>query len=144
MTLILVAIGLVLILIELLTVSTFFVWIAAGVFAAAFTSVFTDNIYILLGVGTLVTIICLASLQSKYINYIKPKNATQTSYNNLIGRKAKMLDDYHADGVNSGSAKVGGVTWSVVCENERTTFTADETVIIKAIEGSKLIIGKEE
>lgn len=144
MTFILIGIGLLLILVEILTVSTIFIWISIGFFAAALASAFTGNLYVLILVGTIATVLSLVSLKSKYVNYTKPKTLIQTASNELIGKKAKMLESYRSDGASVGVAIIGGVTWTVSCEREGLNFKEDELVKISAISGSRLIIEKGE
>lgn len=144
MTLILAVIGIVLVVLEVATTSTFFIWIAIGFFAASITSLITTNLIVVTIVGIIVTVLSVSLMRTKYARYVLPKNQTPTSYNELIGNHAIMQADYTANGVDVGTARVGGVDWSVQSEQVGNIFQANERVVIKKIEGVRLIIEKEE
>ncbi len=144
MTLILAMIGIALIVLEVFTASTFFIWIAVGFIAASLTSLITTNVVIIGFVGVLATLLSLALLRTSYAKYILPKENAQTSYNELIGKHAIMQEDYTSNGVDVGLARVGGVDWSVQCDTSGVEFLEGQRVIIKKIEGVRLIIDREE
>ncbi len=144
MTYILAAIGVVLLILEVITISTFLVWIAIGFFAASLTSIFTTNIFIIAFVGTVATILSLLVLKTKYVKLVMPKKREETAFNELIGKHAIMQADYFANGVDIGLARVGGIDWSVQSKEEGLEYTTGERVLIHRIEGVRLIIGKEE
>ncbi len=137
-------VALLLIVVEVLTVSTFFIWVSLGVFASALTSLVTDNVVIITLVGIVITILSLVMLRTKYFNYARPKKIEATAYEKLIGKKATMLEDYLTNGANTSSAKVDGVIWTVICETSATKFNKNEIVLIEDVVGSKLVIRKED
>ncbi|WOO86398.1 NfeD family protein [Mollicutes bacterium LVI A0039] len=143
MSFILIIIGIVLVVLEALTASTFIIWIAFGFLCAALTSFATSNIIIIATVGIVTTLLSVALLRTKYVRWILPKNRTETSYNEIIGKKAVMKEDYTADGVSVGVATINGVDWSVQCETDNLTFIKGERVMILKIEGVRLFIEKE-
>lgn len=142
-TLILAIIGIALIVVEVITASTFAIWIAVGFLCASLTSLVTDNLIIIALVGTVAMLLSVAVLRTKYIKYFLPKERKETSYNELLGKHAILQDDYTSNGVDVGVARVQGVDWSVQCEQSGVEFTKGERVVIKKIEGVRLIIEKE-
>lgn len=144
MTFVLAIIGIVLIGLEIFTSSTFLVFIGVGFIAASLVSLLTTNLIIISVVGVLVTLVSIGLLRKKYAHYMQPKAHTQTSYNELIGKHAIMLEDYTANGVDIGLVRVTGIDWSVQCETLGLSFKEGESVIIQKIEGARLIIDKEE
>ncbi|WOO87996.1 NfeD family protein [Mollicutes bacterium LVI A0039] len=143
MTLILTIIGIFLIIAEVLTASTFVIWIAIGFLCAALVSLVTSNFVVLAAVGIITTLLSVAVLRTKYVKWVLPKERVETAHNELIGKAAIMKEDYTSNGVDVGIARVGGVDWSVQCETLETSFTAGERVVIKKIEGVRLLIEKE-
>lgn len=144
MTLILALIGIGLIALEVFTASTFFIWIAVGFLCASLVSLVTSNIIIIVFVGVIATLVSVASLRSKYAKLIMPKENAQTSYNELIGKHAIMVEDYTSNGVDVGLGRAQGVDWSVWCETPGIKFSEGERVVIKKIEGVRLVVEREE
>lgn len=144
MTLILALIGAALLVLEVITASTFFIWIAVGFFCASLVSLITSNLIIVAAVGIVATLLSVASLRSRYAKWILPKENAKTSYNELIGKHAIMQADYTSNGVDVGLARVGGVDWSVQCLQAGQKFSKEERVVIKKIEGVRLIVEREE
>lgn len=143
MTFILAIIGIILVGVEVVTASTFFIWIAIGFLCASLTSIVTSNIIIIAFVGIITAVGSIVGLKDKYIKYIQPKD-TPTTYNELIGKFAIMQADYTSNGVDVGLARVGGVDWTVQCATSHVSFKAGERVVIRKIEGVRLIIEREE
>lgn len=143
MTLILVIIGIVLIMLEVFTASTFFIWIAVGFLSSGLVSLVTSNVIIISAVGIFSTLISVAVLRTRYVKFVMPKERVETAHNELIGKNAIMRDDYTSNGVDVGVARVGGVDWSVQCDESNVNFEAGERVVIKKIEGVRLLIEKE-
>lgn len=144
MTLILAIIGLALIVLEVFTASTFFIWIAVGFLCASLVSLVTSNLIVLAIVGVVTTLLSVAVLKAKYVELVLPAERTKTSYNELIDKHAIMQEDYDSNGVDVGLARVQGVDWSVQCEESGVHFEKDERVVIKKIEGVRLIIERED
>lgn len=144
MTIELLVIGLVLIGLEVFTASTFFIFLGLGFLAASLVSLVTDSVIVISLVGIVVSVISLVSLRTMYVQLVLPKEKTKTSYNGLIGKHAIMQDDYTSNGVDVGLARVSGTDWSVQCETNNLAFTKGERVVIRKIEGVRLIIDREE
>lgn len=144
MSVILAIIGVILVIAEVITVSTFFIWIAIGFLVASFVSLFTSNIFIIAMFGIVASVASVMLLKTSYVKYVLPKKRTETAFNELIGKHAIMQEDYTSNGVDKGLARVGGVDWSVQCEESGIKFEAGQRVTIKKIEGVRLIIEEEE
>ena len=60
----------------------------------------------------------------------------------LTDKKAKIIEEI--DQIEGfGKVKVNGETWKAIADNSTATFEIGETVVIKAVDGVKLIIEKE-
>lgn len=140
---ILIIIGLILIILEIFTVTTLLIWIGIGFLAAALISLFTSNPIILLIAGTIVCLLTMAIFRDKFKNGLLAGKQTKTSYEELIGKKAKITTEFIGNGVNRGTLKINGVEWiALACDNE--VYKTDEIVIITKIDGAKMHVKKEE
>lgn len=144
MTFILAIVGMLLVICEVITISTYFIWIAIGFLAASLASIITTNIIIIATVGILATLLSVGLLKTKYVKYVLPKKRVETAFNELVGKYAIMQENYVSNGVDTGLAKVQGVEWSCQCEEINTHFDKGERVKIIKIEGVRLIIEREE
>lgn len=144
MTIILAVIGVGLIVLEVFTASTFFIWIAVGFIAASLVSLTTESIVVIAICGVVATLLSLGLLRTRYAKYILPKENAKTAFNELIGEHAIMEADYTSNGVDVGVARASGASWSVQCAVSGVTFTKGERVVIEKIEGARLIIAREE
>ncbi len=144
MTLILLIVGIVLIILEAITTSTFLIWIGFGFICASIVSLLTESIFIILVVGIIGSIISVALFKKEYVKIVKEGGNIPTSYNENIGKKATMITDYKSDGVATGRAIVNGMEWSVQAKGNDLSFSKGELVYIKKIEGVRLIIEKEK
>lgn len=140
---ILIIIAIILLILEMATISTYFIWVSIGFFAAAICAIFTDNLIVITIIGLLATICSVLLLKSKYVALILPKKRTKTAYEQNIGKQAVMLDSYDADGVSVGQAKIEGQEWTAICKQANTHFETGELVNVIAIEGVKLVIEKK-
>lgn len=142
MTIILAIIGLLLIILEAITVSTFFIWLGIGFLGAAIIAYFTSNVLIIVLGGIIITLLSVMVFKPRYLKSIQPNGSVKTSYNQLVGSTVKMLEDYDYDGTNTATAIVKSITWTVEAKQMNASFKKDELVVVKAIDGAKLIIEK--
>ncbi len=141
--LILVIIGLVAIAVEFLTISTFFIWIAFGLWAAAITALVTTNVYVITIVGLVVGIGSAFGFRSNYIAYANKTGDTKTSYESHIGTSVVLLGDYEPNETNHGEIKLNGVVWSARSVNQEVKYVKDEVVTIVDIKGNFVYINKK-
>lgn len=126
-----------LIIVELGTMGLTSIWFAIGAFAAAITTQFTNNLWIQLIVFMVLSIILwifTRPIAVKHLNLGKEK----TNVDSLAGQKAIVtitIDNLQA----TGQAKVNGLEWTARSADD-SIINAGETVIIKEVEGVKLIV----
>ncbi len=126
-----------LIIVELGTMGLTSIWFAVGAFAAAITTQFTNNLWIQLIVFMVLSIILwifTRPIAVKHLNLGKEK----TNVDSLAGQKAIVtttIDNLQA----TGQAKVNGLEWTARSADD-SIINAGETVIIKEVEGVKLIV----
>lgn len=128
---------------EVMTEGFCLLWFAVAALVSLFLSLITDNIIIQSGVFLIVALlllICTKNLTAKFMNS-RPK--AESNIDALIGKKAKVIEDINPI-EGTGKVKINGDVWKAYPENNEDTFSIDEQVIIKSIDGVKLIIAKEE
>jgi membrane protein implicated in regulation of membrane protease activity len=126
-----------LIIVELGTMGLTSIWFAVGAFAAAITTQFTNNLWIQLIVFMVLSIILwifTRPIAVKHLNLGKEK----TNVDSLAGQKAIVtttIDNLQA----TGQAKVNGLEWTARSADD-SIINAGQTVVIKEVEGVKLIV----
>lgn len=129
---------LILLFIELATVNLVSIWFAVGSLAAFITTFFTDNIIILVGVFIVVSIISLI-LTKPIIKKFKANEVVPTNSDRVIGKRAEVVKKITED--EYGEVRVLGNVWTAVAKE---TFEVGQKVKVKAIDGVKLVVCKEE
>jgi len=127
---------------EVFTEGFFLLWFAVGALVGLLVTLFTDNIIIQFLFFILTSVILLLSTQKITINFLNNRKKVESNINALIGKKAKIIEAL--DPIEgAGKVKVNGEVWKAIPTNNSQTFEIGETVIIRDIDGVKLIIEKE-
>ncbi|MBQ8538256.1 MAG: NfeD family protein [Ruminococcus sp.] len=122
---------------EAITPQLVSIWFALGAVGGCVTSLITDKIWIQIVVAVVITLISLVLTRplAKRITTVKKTN---TNSDRNIGKTAVVIADI--DNINAvGQVKVGYTVWSAKSVND-TVITKDTKVIVKAIEGAKLVV----
>ena len=122
---------------EIITVNLVTIWFAIGALVSCVVAYFCDNIFIQIGVFLLTSIIvlvCTKPLSQK----IRKGKKVATNSDRVIGMEGVVTMDISKN--NVGEVKVDGKRWSAVSKEE---FHKDDIVVIKKIDGVKLIVEKE-
>ena len=128
----------ILLFIELVTVNLVTIWFAIGAVAAIITTIFTDSVLIQTIVFVVVSGISLL-ITKPLINKLKGFEVTPTNSDRVIGKLADVTKDIIPN--NFGEVKIFGEYWTAISEEK---IKAGAKVRVKAIEGVKLIVEKEE
>lgn len=127
--------------IEATTAQLVSIWFAVGAVGGCITSLITDKIWIQVVVAVLVTLITLIATRP----LAKRLNNTQKTHTNSdrnIGKIAVVISDI--DNLqSSGQVKVGSTVWSAKSADD-SIIKKDSKVIVKDIEGAKLIVEMTE
>ena len=137
MTLIWVVAFLGLLLVEFLTVGLVSIWFAVGALAALITSFITESVLIQTVIFIVVSVITLIVTQP-LIKKFKVNRFEPTNSDRVIGKVAEVTKEIRPD--KYGEVEVYGVTWMAA---GKSRYTVGSKVIVKQIEGSKLIVEKE-
>ncbi len=128
----------VLLFIEIVTVNLVSIWFAIGAVAAMITASFTDSLLIQIIVFTVVSAIVLL-LTKPIVKKLRKTEIEATNSDRVVGKEAIVTKKITKD--SYGEVKVLGKYWTA-CSNK--TLKEEEKVIVKGIDGVKLIVEKEE
>lgn len=129
---------LVLIAIEAATVSLTTIWLAAGSLLAFILSLLKLSLLVQIFGFLTVSIVLLIFTRPVAIKYLKV-GGHKTNIDALIGSKGIVISDITEH--NTGQVKVRGQIWTAVSATGET-LEKDTEVIIKDIQGVKLIVTK--
>lgn len=127
-----------LIFIELMTVNLMTIWFALGAIVAMLVTFLTDNVLIQLAVfiaSSFITLFATKPLIKKF----KVNEKTPTNLDRVIGKRAEVTKKITSD--EYGEVKVYGNLWTATADK---IFNVGDKVIVKEIDGVKLIVDKEE
>ncbi len=123
--------------IEATTAQLVSIWFAVGAVGGCITSLITDNIMIQIIVAVLVSVITLIATRPLAKRVMNVKKAHTNSDRN-IGKMAVVISDI--DNVAaSGQVKVDSSIWSAKSA-DGTVIKKDSKVLVKSIEGVKLVV----
>ncbi|MDO5563728.1 MAG: NfeD family protein [Eubacteriales bacterium] len=126
--------------IELFSLAMVSIWFVFGSIAAYIAYFFHLNFYIQIIIFFIISFIsffiCKIFWKNKIKNHFIPTNADR-----YIGKVALVIDTI--DNLHStGTIKINGQIWNARNVNENEILNKDEKVIIKEIQGSKMLIEK--
>lgn len=122
---------------EISTVGLVSIWFIASAIVSLILSFFISSFYIQFFVFVLLGIILLITTRPILTKLLKTKNIS-TNLDRIIGTTGIVTKDIMKN--NIGEVKVDGKYWSAISKSE---IKKDQEVIIKAIDGVKLIVEKE-
>lgn len=131
----------VLLVIEIVTMALTTIWFAGGAIAAFLTAYIGFDLWVQIAVFLIVSIVLLVLTRPLAMRFFNEKRE-HTNAESLIGKKALVTEDIDTlRGV--GKVEVNGMEWSAKSD-ESETIEKDTIVLIKGIQGVKLIVDKEE
>lgn len=129
---------LVLLFIEIITINLVTIWFAIGALGALITALITDSFVIQVIVFLVVSIIALL-VTKPLIKKFKGFQVVPTNSDRVIGKIGEVTKKIEKN--KYGEVKVFGNIWTAYSDEELEVGTK---VIVKEIEGVKLIVKKEE
>ena len=129
------------IVIEAATVQLVTVWFVFGALAALITELFGGNLTIQLVVFTIVSITAIVLMRPVVKRWMS-KNYNPTNADRCIGKTALVVENID-NSAESGAVKINGVIWTARSAGGEN-ISSNEQVIIKEIDGVKLIVEKKE
>ena len=131
------AVALVMLVIEALTVGLATIWFAAGALVALLAALLDFSIAVQIVLFLAVSICLLVFTRKIFVEKLKA-GSEKTNVDALVGEKGVVISPIHPYEV--GQVKVGRQVWSAVGKNPDETFAVDQLVKINAIEGVKLVV----
>ncbi len=129
-----------LIVIEIMTMGLTTIWFAGGCAAALLVCLIGLPIWVQVGVFVGVSVLLLLLTRPLAQRFID-SNKVRTNADSLIGQEALITE--RVDNVKgTGSARINGQDWTARSVITEQTIEPGEVVMIRAIEGVKLIVGK--
>ena len=122
---------------EIATVGLVSIWFIASGIVALILSFFIDSFYIQFAVFVVLGIILLITTRPILNKLIVPKKS-KTNLDRVIGMNGIVTESISKN--NVGEVKVDGKRWSAISNKK---IDVGEEVIIKDIDGVKLIVEKE-
>lgn len=131
-------IAVVALIVEASTAALVSIWFVVGGILALATS-FIPNFpfwaeIIIFVAGSLITF----ALFRPFLSTLMKKRVIKTNSDSLLGKKGVVLSEI--TDLTIGSVKVGGLVWSAIPADPSKTIQKDSIVVIKAIEGNKLLV----
>jgi len=131
----------VLLLIEIATMGLTTIWFAGGALVAFLASYIGFGIVVQVLVFLIVSILLLVLTRPLAVKFFN-KDRQKTNAESLIGQKAVVREEINTLQA-TGRVEVNGMEWSAKTE-ESDIIATDTVVVIKGIQGVKLIVEKEE
>lgn len=128
--------------IEAVTMALTTIWFAGGALAAFFLSLMGFGVELQLTVFVVVSFILLfftRPLASRYVN----KFTIKTNSEELVGKHARITVkvDNQAE---TGAAVLNGQEWTARADDETKVYAPGTMVVVKAIQGVKLIVSEAQ
>ena len=132
----------VLVVIELLTMGLSTIWFAGGALIALLAELIGAPVYVQVVLFIVVSVLLLFLTRPVAVRYLN-RGRVKTNAESLIGRSAFVIEEI--DNLKAmGCVSVDGQEWTARCVNDDTVIEKDKVVVIKAIQGVKLIVAMKE
>lgn len=134
-----IALTVILVVVEALTVQLVTIWFAAGSLAATIASLAGATTVWQCVIFVSVSLLALI-LTRPYVKKAIEKRTVPTNADRCIGKEAVVIEKID-NRAGQGQVKIGGVVWTARSEDD-SIIGCDEVVLIKKIEGVKVIVQK--
>jgi membrane protein implicated in regulation of membrane protease activity len=129
---------LVLVGIEIGTMALTTIWFAGGAMAGFILSLFGTSLEAQLAVFVIVSFVLLIFTRPWAIKHVN-SHSVKTNVNSLIGKDARVTAEVN-NRMGTGTAVVNGQEWTARALDENDIYPADTQVVIRDIQGVKLIV----
>lgn len=133
-----IGVGIIFLIIEMLTTALVSIWFVPAAIITCLVSLFVDSIIWQIAIFVVLSAVFMVICRRIYNKHIK-KTVDEVDQNEkLLGKTATVTEDTNAV---TGRILVGDVYWRAVSENGET-LPKGEIVVIKAVNGTTLVINK--
>lgn len=126
--------------VEAATTQLVSIWFAVGGIAAVITVALGGDLFVQCGVFLAVTVLTLV-LTRPLVKKITKFKKTETNADRYIGKPGIVMEEIN-NTTGHGQVKVFGSIWTARSESD-AVILAGENVVVKRIEGVKLIVDKQ-
>ncbi len=134
------AVGIVLVIVEIFTAGFFALWFAIGAFAAALAAwAGLSNIWQVFILAAVSAALLVAS-RTIFQKFLYKDKEVRSNVDALVGKDAVVLEGI-PDDLTTGRVRVGGENWSAVIK-EKTPVVEKERVKVVAVKGNRLVVKK--
>lgn len=124
--------------IELATAGLATIWFCGGAIIALIMAAFNLPVWSQVAVFAVLSIVLLI-LTRPIVKKLKSKKVAPMNTERVLGRKSIVIDDI--DGLSgNGSVKIDGIIWSAISENDDTVILKGTKVIVKKVDGVKVVV----
>lgn len=134
------AVIIVTIIIEIITVGLTSIWLTGGALAALFVCLLGGHWGLQLAVFFAVTFILIYFTRPWALKYLEGRK-TATNYEETIGKTVRITETVD-NKRGLGKADYNGMEWTARSKDEDITFAVDEQAVVCEVQGVKLILEK--
>ena len=133
-----IGVGVIFLIVEMLTTALVSIWFVPAAIITCLVSLFVDSIIWQVAIFVILSAVFMVVCRKIYNKHIKKPVDEVDQNEKLLGKTATVTEDTNAV---TGRILVGDVYWRAVSENGKT-LPKGETVVIKGVNGTTLVINK--
>lgn len=133
-----IGVGVIFLIVEMLTTALVSIWFVPAAIITCLISLFIDSIIWQIAIFVILSALFMVICRKIYNKHIKKPVDEVDQNEKLLGKTATVAEDTNAV---TGRILVGDIYWRAVSENGET-LPKGETVIIKGVNGTTLVINK--
>lgn len=133
----------VLLVVEIITLGLSTIWFAGGALVAFILAMLGVPVLIQGAAFCVVSLILLFGTRPWAVRYFNNQKKEKTNVDSLIGRTAVVTSEI-CNLESRGEVFVNGLTWTARSTEEAVVIAEDAHVIVKAVEGVKLIVEEKK
>ncbi len=128
--------------VELITMGLTSIWFAGGALVACIVAIFVPYFWVQVLIFAAVTLALLIFTRPIAVKFFN-RNRFRSNAEGMVGERAIVISEIdNLKGI--GEVTIRGIDWSARTENDGIVIPKNAAVIIKSIEGNKLIVELDE
>lgn len=137
-----VALVIIFLIVEIITVGLTSIWFAGGALVSAITAGVGGPIWLQVLLFFVISFVLLYFTRPWAMKFIKPKNI-KTNYEEIEGKIVRVTE--RVDNVaGTGTVIYNGMDWSARAKDDKDIFEPDELATVISVQGVKLILSKSK
>ena len=127
---------------EMATEGFLLLWFSIGALVAMIVSFFTASIVVQFVIFLIVSFILLCATRPLAKRFLESKSKVESNVFSLIDQTALVIETIDSK-QSTGKVKVNGEVWKAISEERDINIPEGEEVLVKKIDGVKLIVEKK-